>query len=88
MTSYVAPEPGLVASDLAHASETAEELAQRTIVQLRVRIEHLERVTLLGAKEVEALADEVERLTMENQQLRRPRGFKASVLRAWRRLDG
>ncbi len=92
MTSYVAPEPGFAphrAESAAQQAHDAEpDLAQRTIVQLRVRIEHLERVTLLGAKEVEALADEVERLTLENERLRQPRGLKASMQRAWHRLDG
>lgn len=84
MTSSVAPDPILRAGTL---GDSAEEHAQRLIAQLRGRIEHLERVTLLGAKEVEALADEVERLTVENEQLRRPRGVRASFSRAWHRLD-
>lgn len=85
MTSYVAPEP--VFADGPRRREPAEDAAQRVITQLRLRVEHLERVTLLGAKEVEALADEVERLTVENEKLRRPRGIKASMARAWHRLD-
>lgn len=58
------------------------------ILRLTARIEDLERVALFEAKQNEVLADEVERLTVENERLRRPAGLRAKLAGAWRRMDG
>jgi hypothetical protein len=54
----------------------------------RARVERLERANLEWAKANDALADEVERLTLENERLRQPRGLRAALAHAWHRLDG
>lgn len=87
MSTHVAHDPVVQLRQSAARVDIDGTHHGNVVAALRERVEHLERITLAAAKEVEALADEVERLRIENEELRQPHGLRAAVARGWHRLD-
>jgi hypothetical protein len=82
------PPPTLEPVELIRVVDGHGSAVSAEILRLNARIEDLERIALFEAKQNEVLADEVERLSVENERLRRPTGLRAKLAGAWRRMDG